>query len=193
MTSRKRIGQGAISADVRLDSKLIDATDLQAFSQELRLSSNDVDARSAGWSARSTSRSTANTDRRCRRPGTTRVISRLSITTASTAPTSARRPTIPYFSDLTYDFEQFALFGEAHLPVHRRLEPHGGLRYYDFCEDRVLTFAGLFADQGYTDEPGSTESDGSRRARSSLSGRARTCCSPRRLRAASGWAASTTR
>jgi iron complex outermembrane receptor protein len=34
------------------------------------------------------------------------------------------------------------------------------LRYYDFDEDRTLTFAGVFADQGYTDEPGSTSSDG---------------------------------
>ena len=36
----------------------------------------------------------------------------------------------------------------------------GGLRYYDFDEDRLLTFAGVFADVGYTDQPGSTSSDG---------------------------------
>ena len=36
----------------------------------------------------------------------------------------------------------------------------GGLRYYDYEEDRLLTFAGLFADQGYTDQPGSVSSDG---------------------------------
>ena len=36
----------------------------------------------------------------------------------------------------------------------------GGLRYYDYDEDRLLTFAGVFADVGYTREPGSTSSDG---------------------------------
>ncbi|HWK50857.1 MAG TPA: TonB-dependent receptor, partial [Steroidobacter sp.] len=35
-----------------------------------------------------------------------------------------------------------------------------GLRYYDFKEDRRLTFAGVFADMGYTNQPGSTDSDG---------------------------------
>ena len=37
-------GSGDISADVRLNSPLIDSTDLESFSQELRLSSNDGDA-----------------------------------------------------------------------------------------------------------------------------------------------------
>src|SRR4029450_5780285 len=36
----------------------------------------------------------------------------------------------------------------------------GGLRYYDFNEDRTLTFAGVFADQGYTNQPGSTSPAG---------------------------------
>jgi len=36
--------EGAISADVRMNSNLRDATDLQAWSQELRLASNDADA-----------------------------------------------------------------------------------------------------------------------------------------------------
>jgi iron complex outermembrane receptor protein len=69
-------------------------------------------------------------------------------------------PDTPFFSDLSYDFEQFAVFGEATYRFNPNWALTAGLRYYDFSEDRLLTFAGLFADQGYTDEPGSVESDG---------------------------------
>jgi len=69
-------------------------------------------------------------------------------------------PDTPFFSDLSYDFSQFAIFGEATYRFSPSFALTGGLRYYDFSEDRTLTFAGLFADQGYTDEPGSVSSDG---------------------------------
>ena len=55
-------------------------------------------------------------------------------------------PDTPFFSDLSYDFEQFALFGEATYRFSSKFALTAGLRYYDFSEDRVLTFAGLFAD-----------------------------------------------
>ncbi len=63
-----------------------------------------------------------------------------------------------YFSDLSYEMDQFALFGEATWSVNDRLDLTGGLRYYDFQEDRVQTFDGIFADAG-TNE-GSTSADG---------------------------------
>lgn len=53
-----------------------------------------------------------------------------------------------YFSDLTYKFDQLALFGEATISVGDRLDLTGGLRWYDFQEDRVQTFDGIFADPG---------------------------------------------
>jgi iron complex outermembrane receptor protein len=52
------------------------------------------------------------------------------------------------------------VFGEATYRFSPAWALTGGLRYYDFSEDRTLTFAGLFADVGYTNQPGSTESDG---------------------------------
>ncbi len=52
------------------------------------------------------------------------------------------------------------MFGEATYRFNPNWAVTAGLRYYDFSEDRLLTFAGLFADQGYTDQPGSVESDG---------------------------------
>jgi iron complex outermembrane receptor protein len=53
-----------------------------------------------------------------------------------------------YFSDLSYDMDQFALFGEATWSLNDRLDLTGGLRYYDFQEDRVQTFDGLLAEAG---------------------------------------------
>ncbi|MFL6260828.1 MAG: TonB-dependent receptor [Thermoanaerobaculia bacterium] len=53
-----------------------------------------------------------------------------------------------YFSKLKYDMDQFALFGEGTWAVNDRLQLTGGLRYYDFKEDRVQTFDGIFASPG---------------------------------------------
>ena len=53
-----------------------------------------------------------------------------------------------YFSDLSYEMDQFALFGEATWSVSDRINLTGGLRYYDFQEDRIQTFDGIFADPG---------------------------------------------
>ena len=63
-----------------------------------------------------------------------------------------------YFSDLSYEMDQFAVFGEATWAVNPRLDLTGGLRYYDFQEDRIQTFDGIFASPGTT--VGSTSADG---------------------------------
>ncbi len=65
---------------------------------------------------------------------------------------------ILFFSDLKYDFEQLALFGEVTYAVNDRVDITGGLRFYDFDESRVQTFDGIFADPGTT--RGSTTADG---------------------------------
>ena len=63
-----------------------------------------------------------------------------------------------FFSDLDYDFEQVALFGELTYAVNDRLDLSGGLRFYDFDENRTQTFDGIFADPGTN--VGSTTADG---------------------------------
>ena len=63
-----------------------------------------------------------------------------------------------YKSDLHYEANQLALFGEVTFPIGERLELTGGLRYYDFEEDRVQVFDGIFADP--IDSTGSTGADG---------------------------------
>jgi iron complex outermembrane receptor protein len=63
-----------------------------------------------------------------------------------------------FFSDLRYDFTQFAVFGEVGYEVTERFDLTAGLRYYDFDEDRIQTFDGIFADAGTN--IGSTTADG---------------------------------
>jgi iron complex outermembrane receptor protein len=146
----------ATSADVRLNSALYDTTSLKAFSQEVRLASDgggafewlvgafyqDVD-REYGQNLPT--------------PGYDALLTRLGLPTSAgfNAP-----PDTPYYSDVPYDFKQFAVFGEGTLHFNEQWSVTGGLRYYDFDEDRLLTFAGVFADFGYTDQPGTTSSDG---------------------------------
>jgi iron complex outermembrane receptor protein len=144
------------SQEVRLDSPLIDTTSLKALNQELRLASDgggsfewligafyqDID-RDYGQNLPT--------------PGYDALLTRLGFptSTAFNAP-----PDTPYFSQVPYDFRQFAVFGEGTLHFNEQWSLTGGLRYYDFEEDRFLTFAGVFADVGYTRQPGSTSSDG---------------------------------
>jgi len=63
-----------------------------------------------------------------------------------------------FFSDLHYELSQFALFGEATLTVSDLIELTGGLRYYNFNEDRTQVFDGIFADPGGA--PASTDASG---------------------------------
>jgi iron complex outermembrane receptor protein len=146
----------ATSADVRLNSPLYDRTSLKAFSQELRLASDgggvfewlvgafyqDID-RDYGQDLPT--------------PGYDALLVRLGFPTSAgfNAP-----PDTPYYSKVPYTFQQYAAFGEGTLHFNEQWSLTGGLRYYDFKEDRHLTFAGVFADMGYTNVPGSTDSDG---------------------------------
>ena len=63
-----------------------------------------------------------------------------------------------FFSNLKYHFKQAALFGEATYSVNDRFDITGGLRGYDFKEDRTQTFDGIFAAPGTT--VGSTKANG---------------------------------
>lgn len=150
-------GRGiATPADVRLNSPLYDTTSLKAFSQEVRLASDgggmvewlvgafyqDID-RDYGQNLPT--------------PGYDALSLRLGrlVSAGYNAP-----PNTPYFSEVPYDFKQFALFGEGTMHFNDQWSLTGGLRYYDFDEDRLLTFAGSFADFGYNKQPGTTSSDG---------------------------------
>ncbi|MEO0675678.1 MAG: TonB-dependent receptor, partial [Pseudomonadota bacterium] len=65
----------------------------------------------------------------------------------------------PFNSDLPYDLQQFAFFGEFTYDITDRFHFTAGGRYYDFEEVRTITTGGLFAagDSGTLD---TTESSG---------------------------------
>jgi iron complex outermembrane recepter protein len=63
-----------------------------------------------------------------------------------------------FWSDLRYKFKQTAIFGEGTFSASDKLDLTAGLRWYNFDEDRVQTFDGIFADPGRTS--GETSADG---------------------------------
>jgi iron complex outermembrane receptor protein len=69
-----------------------------------------------------------------------------------------------FFSDLAYELNQLALFGEATVSPTARLSLTAGLRYYHFNEDKQQIFDGIFANDStgasLVSQPGSTDSDG---------------------------------
>ena len=69
-----------------------------------------------------------------------------------------------FFSDLSYNTSQFALFGETTLSLTPRFSLTGGLRFYHFSEDKEQVFDGLFANDNtgssLVSQPGSTDANG---------------------------------
>ena len=85
------------------------------------------------------------------------------LTGTPTAGLRAPRDTL-FFSDLSYSLNQFALFGEGTFTVTPRFSVTGGLRYYNFSEEKEQIFDGIFGnnDNGISlvSQPGSTDADG---------------------------------
>ena len=146
---------GGTDAEARMNSPLYDTTDLQTFSQEIRLAS--LEEGPFQWVAGVFYQQY---DRKYGQNLPTPGYDAFLTAHGVTNPQRGAPPDTPFFSDLSYDFEQFAVFGEATYRFSPNWAVTAGLRYYDFSEDRLLTFAGYFADQGYTNQPGSVESDG---------------------------------
>jgi len=133
-----------------LDSPLLDATTAKIFTEELRLSGGQDRVR---WVAGGFYSHT-NRDYGQDLP----TIGFEALTGIPTAgPFGAPRDSL-FWSDLSYSFDQFALFGEATVSVTDVFSLTAGLRYYNFSEDRTQTFDGIFADPGTT--TGSVDADG---------------------------------
>ena len=122
-----------------LDAPLIDMTSAQAVTEELRLSGATERVNWVGGLFYSNAE---------RRYGQSLPVTGFEAATGiPTAGTQAARDEL-FFSDLNYDFDQTALFGEVSVAVTERFNLTGGLRWYDFDERRVQTFDGIFADAG---------------------------------------------
>ncbi len=133
-----------------LDAPLDDATTAQVLTQEFRLSGSKERLEWVGGVFYSS------TDRDY---GQSLLVN--GFESASGIPTAgafgAGRDVL-FFSDLAYQLDQLAVFGEVTYSVTDRLDLTAGLRWYDFEEDRTQTFDGIFAAPGTT--LGSTTTDG---------------------------------
>ena len=134
-----------------ISSPLNDATDVEVLTQEIRLAS-DTDS-TFQWVA---GLFYSDIERRYAQS-----LDVAGFEDATGIPTAGPRAgkDILFFSDIPYDFKQIAVFGEGTWLVNDRLSLTAGLRYFDFEEERVLNFDGLFADRTIG-VPGRTTSDG---------------------------------
>lgn len=138
-----------------LDSPLDDATKARVWTQELRLAGgkNRVKWVAGGFYA--------NTERDYGQ--NLRVAGFEAGTGIPTRGLRAPKDSL-FFSDLGYKLDQFAVFGEGTLSVNDRFNLTGGLRYYDFSENREQIFDGIFGNDNngtaLVSVPGSTKADG---------------------------------
>ncbi|NJO13285.1 MAG: TonB-dependent receptor [Gammaproteobacteria bacterium] len=145
---------GGTDAEVRITSPLFDRTSLEAFSQEVRLSAATGSFQwVAGAFYQDVERKYGQT---LPTPGYDAITNRL--IGADSGDTLAP-PDTPFYSRLSYDFQQLALFGEGTYQFNDQWALTAGLRYYDFEEDRILNFGGIFA-VPQANVPGAVSSDG---------------------------------
>ncbi len=159
LTGSVSVDLGYPDAAVNLPSNLRDTTDLESWTQEVRLASNDDGALQwviGGFYS--------DTDRfymqRLPTPGYAAATdATLGAGTSAAVANGFPNLDSPFNSDLPYNIEQIAVFGEATYAFTDALDVTVGARYYDFDETRTITTGGLFAngDSGQVDE---TSSDG---------------------------------
>jgi len=158
LTGSVSVDLGYPAAAVTLPSNLRDTTDLEQFTQEVRLGStgsNRFQWLIGGFYS--------NTDRvymqRLPTPGYDAFTDATLGAGTLAAVANGFPADSPFNSDLPYSIEQVAAFGEASFDITDRFTATAGVRYYDFSEVRTITTGGLFAngDVGVVDR---TSSDG---------------------------------
>ena len=143
------------AAAVTLPSNLLDATDLQQFTQEVRLSS-DNDSPLQWLIGAFYSQVDRVYSQRLPTPGYDAFTDARFGAGTSAAVANGFPLNSPYNADLPYDIQQTAVFGEASYNMGR-LTITGGGRFYDFSEVRSFTSGGLFSNgDDQTDETSSS-------------------------------------
>ncbi|HUR79889.1 MAG TPA: TonB-dependent receptor [Thermoanaerobaculia bacterium] len=151
---------GAIPAVYTLDAPLYDATQASGFTQEVRLAGERGPLQ---WVS-GVFYSNAKRDYQQNLPvigfeaGCAPAGSCGPLSGIKTAGTKLALRDELYKSDLHYDDNQLAVFGEATWKISDRFDVTGGLRWYDFDEDRTQVFDGIFSDPN--DSVGSVGADG---------------------------------
>jgi len=147
---------GGTPADVTINAPLYDRTRLEVFSQEIRVASSV--AGPLQWLAGGFYQ------HQRRRYGQDLPVAGYDavqerLLGVNSATFNAPQNTA-FLSDIRYHFRQYAAFGEATYRLTDHWSVTGGARYYNFKEDRVLNFLGLFAAPINVNVPGETSSSG---------------------------------
>ncbi len=155
---------GSVSIDlgfpllgIELPSNLRDNTDLNQFTQEVRLASTN-DSPFQWLIGAFYSDVERNYSQRLPTPGYDLYTDLVLGAGTSAAVANGFGPDSPYNADLPYDYQQWAIFGEASYDITDRLTVTAGARWYDFEEERRFTSGGLFSNGD--DQLDSTASDG---------------------------------
>jgi len=158
LTGSVSVDLGYTDADVLLPSNLRDTTEIDMFTQEVRLTSNgggDVQWIVGAFFSE--------TDRvyaqRLPTPGYDAATDLALGAGTSAGAANGFGADSPFNSDLPYTIEQTAIFGEVNWQATDRLEITAGGRWYDFSETRTILTGGLFAAGGPLQED-TTESSG---------------------------------
>ncbi|GGY53818.1 TonB-dependent receptor [Parvularcula lutaonensis] len=158
LTGSVSIDLGYPDAAVLTPSNLRDTTDLDSFTQEVRLQST-TDGGFDWLVGAFYSKIERDYAQRLPTPGYDAFTDQVLGAGTSDAVRNGFGPDSPFNSDLFYDLTQYALFGEATLHVNDDFRVTAGGRYYDFEEDREITTGGLFANGDFM-VMDSTTSDG---------------------------------
>lgn len=157
LTGSVSLDLGFPDAAVLLPSNLRDTTDLEQVTHEIRLASNAAAPLTwvAGFFYSDMERGYS---QRLPTPGYDAFTdSTLGAGTAASLRNGFPADS-PFNSDLPYEIEQLAVFGEATYMVSDRLDLTLGVRWYDFEEERSILQGGLFS--SLADQTDATESDG---------------------------------
>jgi iron complex outermembrane recepter protein len=143
LTGSVSVDLGFPAAGVLLPSNLRDTTNLETFTQELRLTSDDAGPFQwlVGVFYSQVDRAYA---QRLPTPGYDAFTDARFGAGTSAAVANGFPLNSPYAADIIYDIKQQAVFGEASYEFGR-LTATGGLRYYDFEEERTFKSGGLFS------------------------------------------------
>ncbi|MYM64499.1 TonB-dependent receptor [Pseudomaricurvus sp. HS19] len=144
-------------ASVLLPSNLLDTTDLEQFTQEIRLSS-DYDGAFQWLVGVFYSDTTREYSQRLPTPGYDAFVDAKLGANTSASVANGFPADSPYNADYPFDLEQFAVFGEVNFDITERLHMTVGGRWYDFEESRRFTTGGIFSNQN--DQVDDTTSDG---------------------------------
>jgi iron complex outermembrane recepter protein len=134
---------GGTPADVNLNSPLYDRSKTQSFLQELCLASNqrgNFDREAGAFFEHAKRRYGQDLPT----PGWDAVYAHLG---SLLGPSPVGVVDTPFFSDLNYDFKQYALFGDGALHIDPQWSATVGVRWFKFTEDKSVLFRCLFSNQ----------------------------------------------